>query len=170
MEPELENQRAFHAEHPFQTLRAIDGHFQIGLFGTAVDAIFEHLAIPIAEEDAGLALRWQTSPIAPGRRMREFFIGGHVEAVDANQPRVHPFTEQFDRLALAGALDAVDQDQQRKTRLLAQPVLRVQQGLAQGRHLDVIGCLVDGVADFRGFEHGVLQNSDSAATASGPHN
>ena len=157
VEPELEDQHAFIAEHALQTLRTADGQLQIDLADAAVNTVFQHLAVPVAEEDAGLPLGRHPSPVTPCRRMRKLLVAGYIEAVDANQARIHPFVEQLDRLALARPFDPVDQDQHRKTRLLTEPVLRVQQGLAQERHFGVVGGLVDAVADFRRLEHRFLQ-------------
>jgi hypothetical protein len=47
--------------------------------------------------------------------------------------RVHPLVEQVDRLALAGALDAGDQDQHREAAVEVQVVLRLEQRRAQRR-------------------------------------
>ncbi|MNC41854.1 hypothetical protein D3C75_906410 [compost metagenome] len=113
----------------------------------------QHLAVPVAEKHAGAPLGRQASPVAPERRTRQLLVGLLVEGLDLDQPRVHPLVEQLDRLALAGALDAVEQHDQRKARLLAQLELRLEQRLAQFGHRGVVGFLVDLVADFGGFEH-----------------
>ncbi len=89
--------------------------------------------------------------------MREFFVGRHIEAVDPDQSRVHPLAEQLDRFAFSGALDAINQDEHWKPRLLSEAVLRLQQRFTQNGHFFVVGVLVDGVADFCGLEHRVLQ-------------
>jgi len=148
MEPELEDQCALVAEHPLQTLSSGGGQLQLGAVDATMHAIFEHLAVPVTEEDAGMPLRRQSSPEAPGRWMRELFITGHVEAVDANQPRVHPFIEQLDGFPFAGTLDPIDQYQDREPRLCLEPVLRLQQRFTQLGYGRIVGCLVDGVTNF----------------------
>jgi len=148
VQPELEDQRAFVAQHPLQTLRPCDGEFELGAVDTAMHPVLEHLAVPVAEEDPGMPLRRQPPPETPGQRTGQFFVARHIEAVDPNQPRVHPFVQQLDGLALARPLDAVDQDEHRKTRLRLEPILRLQQRLSQLWHRGVIGFLVDGVTDF----------------------
>ncbi len=148
MEPELEDQHAFVAEHALQTLRAGRGQLQLGTLDAAMHAILEHLAVPVAEEDAGMPLRRQPPPEAPGRGVRQLFVAGHIEAVDPNQPGVHPLVEQLDGLALARPFDTVDQDQNRELRLGLEPVLRLQERLAQVRHCGIVGGLVDGVTNF----------------------
>ncbi|MNN31684.1 hypothetical protein D3C81_1453810 [compost metagenome] len=113
----------------------------------------QHLAVPVAEEDADPSLGRQLAPEAPLGRTGKLLVAGLEEALHVDQPRVHPLVEQLDRLALAGALDAVEQHDQRKARLLAQLELRLEQRLAQFGHRGVVGFLVDLVADFGGFEH-----------------
>ncbi|MNF60524.1 hypothetical protein D3C84_421450 [compost metagenome] len=143
MEPELQDQRALIAEHALEIFRIVDGLVQAGVLDIALDPGVEHLAVPVAEEDADLSLRRQPAPETPLRRPRQLLVRGPQEALHIDQPRVHPLVEQLDRLALAGALDAIDQDEHRETRLLLQLELRLQQGFAQFQHGLFIGFLVD---------------------------
>ncbi|MCY1497116.1 hypothetical protein D9M68_310710 [compost metagenome] len=143
VEPELEDQRTLVAEHALEAFGLVDGLVQAGVLDLALDPRMKHLAVPVAEEDADPPLARQFAPEAPLRRPREFFVGRTQEALDVDQARVHPFVEQLDRLALAGAFDAVDQDEHRETRLLLQLELRIQQRFAQFQHSLLIVFLVD---------------------------
>ncbi len=156
MEPELEEQRAFVAEHALEAFGGIDGLVQLGLLDMPLDPRVEHLAVPVAEEDTGPPLGRQAPPEAPLRRPLQFLVGGTEEALHLDQARVHPLVEELDRLALAGALDAVDQDDHREARLLLELELRLEQRFAQLDDGLLVGVLVDAVANFRGFEHGGL--------------
>lgn len=98
----------------------------------------------------------QLSPVAPGRRAGQFFVGLLVEGAHLDQARIHPFIEQLDGFALAGAFDAIDQHDHREASLLVQLELRFQQGLTQGRDFCVVSVLIDGVTNFGGFKHGRL--------------
>ncbi len=148
MEPELEDQRALITEHPLQALRPRGGEFQLGTIDAPVHTILEHLAVPVAEENSGVALRRQASPETPCRWMRELFVAGHIEAVDTYQPRIHPLVEQLDGFPFAGTLDAIDQYEDREVRLGLEPVLRLQQRFTQLGHRRIVGLLVDGVTNF----------------------
>ena len=64
-----------------------------------------------------------------------------------NQPRVQPLVDLVQRLATAGTIHAVDQDQHRAIGTLLQLVLRIQQGLTQRRLLGLVGVLVDNVTE-----------------------
>ncbi len=153
MKPELEDQRAFIAEHFFQTLSAGDGLVQTRILEQPMHPALEHLAVPVAEENPHSPFGRQHAPVAPRRWPGEFFIGLLVEGAHFDQARVHPFVEQLDRLALARPFDAVDQDDHRKALLLLQLELRFQQGFTQRRDRRLISVFVDGVTDFSGFKH-----------------
>ena len=154
VEPELEDQRALVAQHALQALRALDRLIELGVVDLVLDPRLQHLAVPVAEEDAGAPLGRQLPPVAPGRRPGQLLVALHIEGGHLDEARIHPFGEPLDRIPLAGALDAIDQDDHREIRLLAQLVLDFQQGLAQRGQFGFVGFLVDGVADFGGFEHG----------------
>ncbi|MDT4827471.1 hypothetical protein FQZ97_608190 [compost metagenome] len=143
VEPEFEEQGALLAKHPLEALHRGYRLLQLGVLDITLDPGVEHLAVPVAEEDADLSLRRQPAPETPLRRPRQLLVRGAQEAFDIDQPRVHPLVEQLDRLALAGTLDAVDQDEHREARLLLQFELRLQQVLAQFQHGLFIGFLVD---------------------------
>ena len=156
MEPELEDQRAFVAQHLFQALGGVDALIEPRILEHAMDPVLQHLAVPVAEENPHAALGREHPPITPGRWPRQLFVGLLIEGADLDQARVHPFVEQLDRLALARAFDAVDQDDHREALLLLQFELRLEQRLTQGWHFSVVGFFVDDVTDFSRFEHGRL--------------
>ncbi|MNZ37146.1 hypothetical protein D3C78_545880 [compost metagenome] len=160
VEPELDDQRAFVAQHLLQPLGAGDGLVEHGILEHPVHPPLQHLAVPVAEEHAHPPLRWQGPPVAPGRRAGQLFVGLLVEGEHIDHARVHPLVEQLDRLALAGAFDAVDQHDHREARLLLEFVLGFEQGLAQSGYLGVVSLLVDAVADFGGFEHALAPSMD----------
>ncbi|MNP18643.1 hypothetical protein D3C76_1111340 [compost metagenome] len=156
VEPELDDQRAFIAQHLLQALGAIDRLVQYGILEHPVDTALQHLAVPVAEHHPDTPLGWQLPPVTPGRGSGHFFVGLLVERAHFDQARVHPFIEQLDCLALASAFNAVDQYNHRKARLLLELELRFEQGLAQRRHFGFIGFFINRVADFGGFEHTCL--------------
>jgi hypothetical protein len=70
--------------------------------------------------------------------------------------RIHPFVQQVHRLALARAVEAADEDQQREFGLFEQPVLRLQERLAQRGLLAAVARLADAMSYFSRFEHAHL--------------
>ena len=56
VEPELEDQCAFIAEHLLQALGAVDRLVQAWVLDLAMDPALQHLAVPVAEEHAGAPL------------------------------------------------------------------------------------------------------------------
>jgi hypothetical protein len=74
-----------------------------------------------------------------------------------------PLVEEVDGLALAGAVDAVDQDHHRLPGLRQQRILGIQQGGAQFRFAPLVFLLADAVTDLGGFKHGVFSGSLCAA-------
>jgi hypothetical protein len=152
VEPELDDQRAFVAQHLLQALGAGDGLVEHGVLERPCTRPAAS-GCTSCRRTRPSALWRQGPPVAPGRWARQLFVGLLVEGAHLDQARVHPLVEQLDRLALAGAFDAVDQHDHRETRLLLEFVLGFEQGLAQGGHFGVVGFLVDAVTDFGGFEH-----------------
>ncbi|MND79280.1 hypothetical protein D3C80_710130 [compost metagenome] len=161
VKPELDDQRAFIAQHLFQALGTIDRLVQHRVVEHPVDTALQHLAVPVAKHHAHAPLGRQLPPKAPGRRPGHFLIGLLVEGAHLDQARVHPFVEQLDRLALAGAFDAIDQHDDRKTRLLLELELGLEQGLAQCGYGGFVGVFIYHVADFGGFEHAWLPSWNS---------
>ncbi len=156
VKPELEDQRAFIAEHLFQSLGAADGLIEYGVLEAPVNPVLEHLAVPVAEENTHAALGRQLPPVAPGRRVSEFLVSLLIEGAHLDQARVHPLAEQLDGLALACAFYAVDQHDDLATGLLVQVYLRFQQGFAQLRQRSLVSLIVNGMTDFSGFKHAQL--------------
>ena len=156
VKPELQYHRAFIAEQFFQPFSAIDCLIEHRVLELTMHAPLQHLAVPVAEKHPHSPLGRQLTPIAPGRRVRQFFIGLGVEGAHFDQSRVHPLAQQLDGFALASPFDAVDQHNHRRTFLLMQLVLRFEQGLTQRGHFVVVSFFVDDMANFSGFEHGKL--------------
>ncbi len=86
--------------------------------------------MPGAEEDADCPLGRQRLPEAPEMRPLALFVGGLGEAVRQHVPRIHPVVQLVDRLALARAFDAGDEDEHREAAVLLEIVLGVQEPLA----------------------------------------
>ncbi len=148
MKPELEDQHPIVAEHAFKPLRPSSCQLELSALDPLMHTVLEHLAVPVAEENTGMPFRRQATPESPTRGMRKLFVTGHIEAVDTYQPRVHPFIQQLDGLAFTCAFDAVDQNQQRKSRQCLESVLGLEQRLSQFRHGSIVGRFVNGVANF----------------------
>ncbi|MCY1175260.1 hypothetical protein D9M73_154910 [compost metagenome] len=130
VEPELDDQRAFIAQHLLQAFGTGDGLVEHGILEHPVHPPLQHLAVPVAKEHTHPPLGWQGPPIAPGGWAGQLFVGLLVEGEHIDHARVHPLVEQFYRLTLAGAFNAVDQHDHRKPRLLLEFVLGFEQGLA----------------------------------------
>ncbi|RMR95566.1 hypothetical protein ALP75_203867 [Pseudomonas syringae pv. actinidiae] len=96
--------------------------------------------------------------------MGQFFVGLLIEGAYFYQARVHPFAEQFDRLALARAFYAVDQHDDLPAGLLVQVYLRLKQRFAQLRQSGLVGVIVNGMTDFSGFKHAQLLMNDGSVT------
>src|SRR5207302_755725 len=83
---------------------------------------------------------------------RRLLVGGLAEGRGADAASVHPRQERIDRLALARALDAADEDREREVGAGELP-LRLEQPLAHLGRFAVVGLLLDAAADFGGLEH-----------------
>ncbi|RMN28854.1 hypothetical protein ALQ62_05520 [Pseudomonas coronafaciens pv. zizaniae] len=156
VKPELEDQRAFVTEHLFKAFGTADGLIEYRILVAAMHTILKHLAVPVAKENAHAPLGRQLSPVPPGRRVRQFFVGLLVEGAHLYQARVHPFVEQFDGLALASAFYAIDQHNDLPPGLLVKVYLRFQQRLAQLGQGRLVGFIVNGMTDFSRFKHAQL--------------
>ena len=153
VKPELDDEQPFLRQHLLEADDLLDA--LVELRGAAFLAHMAHdrLGVPVAEQHADLALGRQGAPEAPHEGTLALLVGGFAEGIGKDVARVHPGVEQIDRLPLARALHAIDQDQHRKLVELADIVLGVQQvGTQPGRDA-VITRLVDLVAQFGGFEH-----------------
>ena len=155
VEPELEDERALVGEHLLEAHVLFHRLVERGVAGLAVGARQNRLRVPRAEEDANAALGRQLAPEVRHRRVPALVLGRLGQGVGGDVARVHPFLEQVDGLALAGAVHAVDEDEHGKARRVEQLVLRPEQRLAQLRQLALVGALVDRVAKLGGFEHDV---------------
>ena len=153
MEPELEHQRALVGEHLLEAHVLFHRLVERGVAGLAVGARENRERIPRAEEDAGLSLGRQVAPEMPHRRMLALFLGRLAQRVGGDVARIHPLLQQVDGLALAGAVHAVDEDEQGEFGAVQQLVLRLKQRLAQPGKLAFVDVLLDRMAKLGGFEH-----------------
>ena len=74
MEPELEHQRAFVAEHALEARDFFDALDQPRVIACAIDAVQDRLCIPVAEQDADFPLGRQCPPVTPHARPLAFLV------------------------------------------------------------------------------------------------
>ena len=153
VEPELEHQRPLVDEHGLEAVDFVEQLLHLGALHLLLDTIGDRLRIPGAGEDADLPLRRQRPPVAPHEGALALLVGRRREGERRDVARVHPRIEEVDRLALAAAIDAADEDDHRKFVLLEQVVLHVEQFGAQLRHLFLEGLAIDLMPEFRRFKH-----------------
>ena len=87
---------------------------ELGARRAAVDAVDERRTVPRAQEEADLAARRQRQPVAPERRALALVLRRFVERAVDDPAWVHPLVEQVHGLALAGAVDAAEQHDERE--------------------------------------------------------
>ena len=133
MEPELQQQRAFVDQHALEPHDAFQRAGERVVADLAGDAVEDRVAVPGAEQDADAPLGRQGLPVAPHAGAFAFRFRHVAECRGQDVPRVHPFVQHVQRLALAGAIHAADDDQQREGGALQQLVLQHQQLRAQRR-------------------------------------
>ncbi|MNS58652.1 hypothetical protein D3C72_915790 [compost metagenome] len=128
VEPELDDLHALGRQHGFEAHDCgglgLDG-FRIRLLACRFD---DQRRVPGAEDDAGAALGRQVVPVAPERRAVQFVAFARAIGERPDMARIHPFVEQVDGGALAGAVDPRHDHQQRFLCLPEALVLRFQQG------------------------------------------
>ena len=161
MQPVLENERAFRGEHRLEPQDLVDARFQVGIVGPAVDPVDDGRRVPGADEDSDLALGRQGAPETPHPGTLPLLRRRRAHGVGLDLPRVHPEVEGVDDLSLAGAVHAVDQDDDGKVPALGQLELRLEQRLPDLRLLFPVGRLVELATEFRGFEHRTPSSSGS---------
>src|SRR5213075_838623 len=106
---------------------------------------------------------WQDLPEAPHLRTIALDVGESAEGVGADVARIHPLVEEVDRLALAGAVDAVHEDHHGKGAFVQQAILQVEEPLARLALLALELALLELVADLGGFEHSFLPGLEARA-------
>ena len=163
VEPELQHQRTLIDQHGFEAVDLIDACVHRRLGHVALEAIMNRARVPRAGKDADAALGRQGTPVAPHERPRTLLVAWRRECQGGDETRIHPLVEDVDGFALAGAVLAADQHDDRNLAVFLEVELGVEQSGAQGRHFLLVGFLVELVTDFRGFEH--YQSPQSAIIA-----
>jgi hypothetical protein len=153
MEPELQQQRAFGDEHPLEVADALEAPREFRALFASQGALQDRVRVPGTEEDADSALGRKRLPETPHLGPRALDVGELAEGARGDVARIHPFVQQVDGLALAGAVDAVHQDHHGKLPPFEQLVLEREQALAQLGLLALELGLSELVADLGGFEH-----------------
>ena len=153
VEPELQHQHAVADQHPLMPRDRLQPLVEGRRLQRAADAVDDRLGVPRAEQDADVTFRGQCVPEPPHRRALAGVLVRRAEGVGVDVARVHPLVEQVHRLSLACAVDAADQHQHRELLAREQLVLRVEQPLAQRRHLRVVGLPLHPVPQLRRVEH-----------------
>ena len=125
VQPELQQQRALVHQHGLEAVDLVETLVELDARHLAVDALGDGRRVPGAGERARPPPRRQRAPVAPHVRPLALLVGGRREGERAQVARVHPLVELRQRLALAGPVDARDEQQHRKARLLAQLALGI---------------------------------------------
>jgi len=120
--------------------------------------------VPGAEEHTDLALGRQRAPEPPHRRALAFLVRLFSHRMRLDMARIHPRIEQVDCLALARAIHAAGQNNDREPGFLCQIELRIEQVLAQFRCLGIVSGLVDLMTEFGRFKHNILPKSKFASS------
>src|SRR5262249_40540289 len=102
-----------------------------------------------------LAFGRKRAPKAPHRGPLDLLFGRRAHRVRLDVTRIHPFVEEIDGLPLARAIDAPNEDDDRKSARVFESVLRVEQRRAERRHLLIVDLFVDAVTKLRRLEHAV---------------
>jgi hypothetical protein len=153
VDPELEYQRTLIDQHRFEAIELIHALVEIRARKTVGDPFGDRLRIPGTGKDPDPALRRQRPPVAPHRRTRALLGSRRVKRMRRHVARIHPLVEDIDGFALARPVDAADQDDHRKRTILAQLLLRFEQGRAQLGLFRLERFLVDLVSQFCRFKH-----------------
>ena len=135
----LRIKRALVRQHQLEAVDALELALERELVELAEHERLERVVVPGAEHHADVAVGRQVAPVAPHGRARALLVVGLAVGVGVQVARVEPFVEPLDRLALAGAVGARDQDQHREAAPLLQLELDVEQRLAQAGLLGLEG-------------------------------
>ena len=151
--PELQDERAVGGERALELDDVIEPPVEVGFGAVAVDAIENRPRIPRAEEQPDAPFRRQIAPVAPVLRTLALFVRRVAERAGDDPPWIHPLAEQVHRLALAGAVDAGEDDDDREVRRARQPALNIEELLAELERLLLVISFLDLVSELRRFEH-----------------
>ncbi len=153
VQPELDEKDVLGGEHRLEPVDDRQLLFEPGVVAAAGHAVDEDVGVPGAEEDADLALRRQTEPVSPQARPRPLLVVGRIEGLVHDFVLVEPLVQPRQRLALAGAVDAGEDDEDGKVLALDQIELRIEEGSPQARFFGLERRLVDLVDLLGGLEH-----------------
>ena len=156
VKPELEDQCAFIDQHRLETVDLVHALIKITFVQLAEDTVADRIRIPRTGKHTGPPFRWQGAPVAPHVRALDLLVARCRKGQRRQIARVHPFVEHVDRFALARAIDAADQDDDRELAVFAQFELSVEQGRAQLGNLLAERFLVDRVPELCRFKHDLL--------------
>ena len=135
MHPELQDERAVIREAALEVDDLIEPRAELGPVDPPVDPVDQRSGVPGAQEEPDAALRRQVAPEPPVLRTLALFFRRLPVGTGQQPARIHPLVEQVHALALAGAVHAAKKDDDRRSPILAQPALHVEQVLAQRRYL-----------------------------------
>ena len=155
--PELDDESPLVDQHLLEAPHPV--HVLVQTLGSQVslDPLQNGPGVPAPVEDAHLPLRRKEPPVTPHVRPLQFLVGGVVQAVHLDVPRIHPLVEGAHHGALARPVHTRNEDDHRELPGGEKVVLGIQQGLAQGGHLLLPDVLVDAMAQLGRFEHGRLR-------------
>ena len=153
VEPELDQQHAFVGQHGFESIDLVEALVEPAWFDAFFDSSFDQPFVPVAKKNADTPLGRQHAPEAPHSRTLARFIARRIDRPCDDMARIHPLVEQIHRLALAGCIDAIDENDDGKISRLAQIELCVEQVGAQGRHFVLIAHLAHLLAQLGRLEH-----------------
>ena len=114
VEPELHEDRAVVDEHLLERPDPIEIGGELAVGHPIHHPADNRVGVPAAEEHADLPLRWERPPEAPHLGAEALGLGGGAERAGSHVARIEPFIEQVHRLALARAVDAVDEHDDRE--------------------------------------------------------
>src|SRR5262249_1406755 len=114
VEPQLHDERAVVREHALHAHDLFDPVLELALSHVPAHAREDRVRVPVAEEDAYFALLGHPLPEAPHPRPARLLLAHRPEGVRFDVAWVHPLVQEVDGLALAGAFDAVHEDDDRE--------------------------------------------------------
>ncbi len=165
VEPELEDERPLGGEHALEADDLVAGVVELGVVRLSVGPPDDRLRVPRAEEDPHLPLGRELPPEAPHVRALELLARRLPERPRLDVPGVHPLVEEVDRLALAGAVHATDDDDDRELLRRRHVELSGEESLAERWLALGVSRVVDGVTDLGRLEHdlprGFLDDDDA---------
>ena len=154
VKPVLHHQRTLGHQHVLQVSDALQPLGEAGFLLVPHHMVHDGAGVPGAKQDANAAFGRQHLPEAAHLgELLGLGVSG-VKGLGTDVARVHPLVEQVHHLALAGTVNAVDEDDHREVAILKQLVLCREQRLTQLRLFLAVFLAADAVADFGRFEHG----------------